>query len=135
MTTITFNQINKHMKITELYEKSVWVREEIGTAPKYFSEYPKIIEDIFKKHGKKWEDPIPVPGYMGETALVHPPKPPESKPITFGTTKKMTEEELEKYMDECCLESSESEEEESEEEEEETGGAKGGAKVVHSVNT
>ena len=119
MTTITFDQIDKHMKLQELYENSAWVRDEIGIAPKYFSDYPKIIEDIFKKHDKKWEYPIPVPGYMGEPVLIHPPKQPESKPITFDSSKKMTDEELEKYMNDYCLESSEEEDDEDDEDDDE----------------
>ena len=138
MATITFDQIDKHMRDSENISNSEWIRKEMKkseyytelkqneskTGPKYFPDYEKLFTIIHKNCNKNWIEPIPVSGYMGEIVYIAPPKKKNSGPITFGheipsksLLKEMTEEELDKFMEEFCLESEEEEEEEDEEDE------------------
>ena len=149
MATITFDQINKHMRDSENIYNSEWIREEMKKSkyytelkieqheskprPKYFPDYEKLFTIIHKKCNRNWTEPIPVSGHMGEIVYIEPPKKKNSGPITFGHEipskpigKEMTEEELDKFMEDCLesdsdsdLEEKEDEEDEEEEEEEE----------------
>ena len=131
MATITFDKIDKHMRDSENISNSEWIRKEmkkpeyytqlkqneLKTGPKYFPDYEKLFTIIHKNCNRNWTEPIPVSGYMGEIVYIAPPKKKNSGPITFGHEihsrpigKEMTEEELDKFMEEFCLESDSEEE-------------------------
>ena len=142
MATRTFGEIYEHMENLENIYNSEWIRKEMKkseyyteskieqnkskTGPKDFPDYEKLFTIIHKKCNRNWTEPIPVSGYMGEIVYIKPPKKKNSGPITFGHEipskpigKEMTEEELDKFMEEFYLESDYDEDEEEDEEEEE----------------
>ena len=147
MATITFGEINEHMKNLENIYNSEWIRKEMKnpeyyqegdikqnqskTGPKYFPDYEKLFTIIHKKCNINWTEPIPVSGYMREIVYIKPPKKKNSGPITFEheipsrPISKKTPEELAKeeeelfaFMEEFCIESDSDDEEEEDEEEE-----------------